>query len=235
MVPTACVDPTGRDKAKRVRRLRYDATVPLTPDEYFANATSFSEDQEWRALKALTDWEPFPFEAEGLRVATLRPPQIPETPRHDEDPASCRSCAASDGLAVWHDEEWRLVARSESSGAPLVLMLLPKRHFDLGNLPDDLAAQLGQIVVHLGRAVESLEHIARAHILRFGDGGAHLHVFIFARPEGFIQLRGNFFAVWDDLLAPVPRAVRDADAARVGELLAASFGGTANASLGSST
>jgi diadenosine tetraphosphate (Ap4A) HIT family hydrolase len=208
---------------------RYDATMPLTPDEYFENATSLTEDQEKRALSALTDWEPFPFEPEGLRVAKLRQPEVPETPRHDEDPASCRSCAANNGLPVWQNEEWRLIALAEPSGAPLVLMLLPKGHFDLGNLPDDLAAQLGQIVVHVGRAIESLEHIARAHISRFGDGGAHLHVFFFARPEGFIQLRGNFFTVWDDLLAPVPRAVRDADAQRVGNLLAASYGGTPSA------
>jgi diadenosine tetraphosphate (Ap4A) HIT family hydrolase len=203
--------------------------MPLTPDEYFENATSFTEDQERRALSALAGWEPFPFELEGLRVRSLRRPIVPEKPRHDEDPASCRSCAASDGLPVWECESWRLIAMSEPSGAPLVLMLLPKGHFDLGNLPDELAAQLGQIVVHVGRAVESLEHIARAHISRFGDGGAHLHIFFFARPEGFIQLRGNFFTVWDDLLAPVARAVRDADAARVGKLLAASYGGTASA------
>jgi hypothetical protein len=203
--------------------------MPLTPDEYFENATSLSDDQEARALSALANWEPFPFEWESLRVRRLRRPEVPEEPRHDVDPSSCRTCAAKDGLPVWQNEEWRLIALSEPSGAPLVLMLLPKGHFDLVNLPDDLAAQLGQIVVHVGRAIESLEHIARAHISRFGDGGAHLHIFFFARPEGFIQLRGNFFTVWDDLLAPVPRDVRDADAARVGELLAGSFGGMTSA------
>jgi diadenosine tetraphosphate (Ap4A) HIT family hydrolase len=203
--------------------------MPLTPDEYFENATSLGSDQEARALSALATWEPFPFEMEGLRVRTLRRPEVPEAPRHDEDPATCRTCAAKDGLPVWQNDGWRLIALSEPSGAPFVLMLMPKGHFDLGTLPDDMAAQLGQIVVHVGRAIESLPHIARAHISRFGDGGAHLHIFFFARPEGFIQLRGNFFMVWDDLLAPVPRDVRDDDAARVGELLAASFGGTTSA------
>jgi diadenosine tetraphosphate (Ap4A) HIT family hydrolase len=203
--------------------------MPLTPEQYFENATSLGEEHERRALSALADWEPFPFEVEGIRAAKLRPPEVPEAPRNGEDLASCRGCAANDGHPVWHNENWRLIALSEPSGAPLVLMLMPRDHFDLSNLPDDLAAQLGQIVVHVGRAVESLVHIARAHISRFGDGGAHLHVFILARPEGFVQLRGSFFTVWDDLLAPVPREVRDADAARVGELLAASYGGTASA------
>jgi diadenosine tetraphosphate (Ap4A) HIT family hydrolase len=203
--------------------------MPLTPDEYFENATSLGEEKERRALAALADWEPFPFEVESLRAAKLRRPEVPEAPRNGEDPATCRGCAANDGLAVWQNNQWRLIAMSEPSGSPLVLMLMPKDHFDLGNLPDALAAQLGQIVVHVARAVESLDHIARAHISRFGDGGAHLHIFILARPEGFIQLRGSFFTVWDDLLAPVPRTVRDADAARVGELLAASYGGTTSA------
>jgi hypothetical protein len=221
--------PDQGERRREQDRPRYDARMALTPDEYFENATSLTEDQERRALSAFAGWEPFPFEMEGLRVAKLRRPELPETPRHDEDPSSCRSCAASDGLLIWHDEEWRLISMSEPSGAPLVLMLLPKGHFDLGNVPDELAAQLGQIVVHVGRAIESLEHIARAHISRFGDGGAHLHIFFFARPEGFIQLRGNFFTVWDDLLASVPRGVRDADAARVGQLLAASYGGTPSA------
>jgi len=208
--------------------------MPLTPDEYFDNATSLSDDQERTLLAAFANWEPFPFEMEGLRVVKLRRPELPETPRHDEDPATCHSCAGGSGSLVWQDDRWRLIALSEPSGAPLVVMLLPKEHFDLGNLPDDLAEQLGTLVVQVGRAIESLEHIARAHVSRFGDGGAHLHIFFFARPEGFIQLRGNFLTVWDDLLAPVPRAVRDADAARVGELLAASFGGSAHATSGSS-
>jgi diadenosine tetraphosphate (Ap4A) HIT family hydrolase len=208
--------------------------MPLTPDEYFENATSLSDDQVRSLLAAFANWEPFPFEMEGLRVVTLRRPELPEAPRHDEDPATCRSCAAGSGRLVWQDDAWRLMALPEPSGAPLVLMLLPKGHFDLGNLPDDLATQLGTLVVRVGRAIESLEHIARAHVSRFGDGGAHLHIFFFARPEGFIQLRGNFLTVWDDLLAPVPRAVRDADAARVGELLVASLGGSAPASSGSS-
>jgi diadenosine tetraphosphate (Ap4A) HIT family hydrolase len=228
MLPTGCEDSTREIESERRDTRHYHAIMPLTSDEFYENATSMDEDQKRRALSALTEWEPFPFESEGLRVATLRPPQIPEPPRHDEDPASCRSCAASNGLPVWQNEGWRLIALSEPSGAPLVLMLLPKMHFDIGDLPDEMAAQLGQIVVHVSRAVESLEHIARAHVSRFGDGGAHLHVFFFARPDGFVQLRGNFFTVWDDLLAPVPRAVRDADAARVGELLAASYGGSAS-------
>jgi len=106
-------------------------------------------------------------------------------------------------------------------------MLLPKEHFDLPELSDDLAGELGRLLVHTVRAVESLPHIARAHVSRWGDGGAHLHVFFFARPEGFVQLRGTCLAIWDDLLPPTPRDVRDVDAVAVARALELSYGGRA--------
>jgi hypothetical protein len=66
---------------------------------------------------------------------------------------------------------------------------------------------------------------AGGHVSRWGDGGAHLHLFFFARPAGFSQLRGTCLAIWDDLLPPVPDGQRDRDAAAVGQALAASYGG----------
>jgi diadenosine tetraphosphate (Ap4A) HIT family hydrolase len=108
-------------------------------------------------------------------------------------------------------------------------MLSPKEHVDLTELSDDLASELGRLVVHTARAVEALPHIARAHMSRWGDGGAHLHVFFFARPEGFVQLRGTCFAIWDDLLPPTPKDVRDADALLVAREIELSYGGSARA------
>jgi hypothetical protein len=75
--------------------------------------------------------------------------------------------------------------------------------------------------VRIVRAIESLPHIARAHVSRWGDGSAHLHVFFFARPAGFPQLRGTCLAVWDDLLPAIPEDQRDRDAAAVAGALAA--------------
>lgn len=131
---------------------------------------------------------------------------------------------------IWEDRHWRLVTFPEPSGAPLVVVLQPKAHVDLAALPDDRAGEFGRLVVHIATAIESLPNIARAHVSRWGDGGAHLHVFFFARPEGFTQLRGTCFAIWDDLLPPTPLDVRDADARAVARSLAASFGGHATGS-----
>lgn len=201
--------------------------MPLTPEEFYENATSRHSDN--RVESNLASWETFPFETEGLKVRALRKPMVPEAPRNGEDPATCRTCAATNGLPVWANERWQLVAIDEPSGGPLVLVLGPRTHCDYGDLSEDMAAEFGRVLVALVRIVESFEHIARAHVLRWGDGSAHMHVFISARPEGFSQLRGTFLALWDDVLPPIPRSVRDADAARVGEELTQLLGGSPRA------
>ena len=104
-------------------------------------------------------------------------------------------------------------------------MLHPRDHYDIENLPDQLASELGVLITHLTRHVQALPHIARAHVYRIGDGGAHLHVWFFARPEGQAQLYGSWLVVWDDLLPEYPAELADADAATVADALIASYAG----------
>jgi diadenosine tetraphosphate (Ap4A) HIT family hydrolase len=205
----------------------YDPSMPLTPEDFYANALQGADAQGRMPLSRLTAWEIFPFESDGLRVVPLMKPVLPEPPRRGELGSPCDSCGAFGRGEVWQDERWRLITFLEPTGAPLVMMLLPKEHHDLTDLPDDLAGEFGRLIVYIARAIESLPHVARAHVSRWGDGGAHLHVFFFARPEGFAQLRGTCFAVWDDLLSPTPREVRDTDAFSVARSLVASYGGKA--------
>jgi len=201
--------------------------MPLSPDDFYANAMTAADGEGRMPLSRLTAWEIFPFESDGLRVVPLKKPELPESSRQGEGGSPCSSCASSGRGDVWHDDRWRLVTFAQPSGAPLVMMLLPKDHFDLTDLPDDLAGEFGRLIVHVARAIESLPHVARAHVSRWGDGGAHLHVFFFARPEGFMQLRGTCLAIWDDLLPPTPLDVRDADALSVARTLESSYGGVA--------
>jgi hypothetical protein len=198
--------------------------MPMTPDEFLAHARA-AADAEGRLSPAadMSGWGTFPFEPDSLRVVPLDEPVLPEPARQDEDPASCHTCARRDE-GIWRDEQWRLTA-STGSGTPLVLMLFPLEHYDLPTLPDDRAAELGRLTAHLARAIESLPHIARAHVYRIGDGGAHLHVFFFARPEGLLQLRGSCLVLWDDLLPAPPAEITAADARTVASTLAASYGG----------
>jgi diadenosine tetraphosphate (Ap4A) HIT family hydrolase len=104
-------------------------------------------------------------------------------------------------------------------------MLHPRDHHDLEDLSDDLAAEMGILSTHVARHVQALPHISRCHIYRIGDGGAHLHIWFFARPEGQSQLFGSWLVVWDDLLPEYPSALAGNDAATVAGALVASYGG----------
>ena len=197
--------------------------MPLTPDEFYGRAVAAADDEQRLSLARMTEWDISPFEPEGLRVSRLRPPVLPEPPRHGEDPADCRSCERRDE-GLWLDDHWRLT-RIPGVAVPLVLMLHPRDHHDLEDLPDDLAAEMGVLSTHLARHVGALPHVSRCHVYRFGDGGAHLHLWFFARPEGQSQLFGSWLVVWDDLLPEYPADVADADAAAVADALVASYGG----------
>jgi len=197
--------------------------MPLSPDEFYARALAVADDAGRLPLARMTGWEISPFEPDGLRVAPLRPPALPEPDRAGEDPADCFSCRERDE-GIWFDDRWRL-SRVGGVGVPLVLMLHPRDHYDLAGLPDELAAELGVLSVHIARHMEALPHVARAHLYRIGDGAAHLHLWFFARPAGQPQLRGSWLVVWDDLLPEYPAEAAEADADTVADALVASHGG----------
>jgi diadenosine tetraphosphate (Ap4A) HIT family hydrolase len=197
--------------------------MALRPDEFYHHALAAADGERRLPLARMTGWDISPFEPGGLRVAPLRPPVLPEPARAGEDPADCRACSARDE-GIWLDDAWRLT-RIGNIGVPLVLMLHPRDHYDLADLPDQRAAELGVLTTHIARHIQALPNISRAHVYRIGDGSAHLHVWFFARPEGQAQLYGSWLVVWDDLLPEYPEGVAEADAATVAAALAASYGG----------
>lgn len=197
--------------------------MALTPEEFYKQALAAADDEARLPLSRMTGWEISPFEPDGLRVASLRPPVLTEVLREGEDPSNCRSCRQRD-VGIWLDDHWRL-SRMSGVGVPLVLMLHPRDHHDLADLPDDLAAQMGILTTHIARHIEALPNIARAHVYRIGDGGAHLHVWFFARPTGQAQLHGSWMVIWDDLLPEYPHDVAAADAKAVVDALITSRGG----------
>jgi len=197
--------------------------MALLPDAFYDHALAAADAEGRLPLARMTDWEISPFEQQGLRVAPLRPPVESEPARHGEDPKDCASCRNRDD-GIWLDDHWRLT-RITGAGTPLVLMLHTRDHYDLADLTDELAAELGVLTSHIARHLEALSNIARAHVYRIGDGGAHMHVWFFARPEGQAQLRGSWLVVWDDLLPEYPADIADADAVIVAEALVASYGG----------
>jgi diadenosine tetraphosphate (Ap4A) HIT family hydrolase len=202
--------------------------MALRPDEFYNHALAAADGEHRLPLARMTAWEISPFEPGGLRVAPLHPPVLPEPARAGEDAADCHACAARN-VGIWLDDTWRLT-RISNVGVPLVLMLHPRDHYDLADLPDERAAELGVLTTHIVRHMQALPNISRTHVYRIGDGAAHLHIWFFARPEGQAQLYGSWMVIWDDLLPEYPEFVAEADAAVIAGALVASYGGRRSAS-----
>jgi len=129
--------------------------------------------------------------------------------------------------ALWSDDHWRLEAVGTESRLPAVVMLQPRGHYDLTDLPAERAAELGPLLQRAERAVRSLDGVARVHVNRWGDGAAHLHFWLLARPAELMQLRGTFLPVWEELLPALPDEERREAHRRIAAALAAE-GGTAH-------
>jgi len=144
--------------------------MALRPDEFYDHALAAADGEHRLPLSRMTGWDISPFEPGGLRVAPLRPPVLPERARAGEDPADCRACTARDE-GIWLDDAWRLT-RISHAGVPLVLMLHPRDHYDLADLPGERATELGVLTTHIARHIQDLPNISRAHVYRIGDGSA---------------------------------------------------------------
>lgn len=171
-----------------------------TPEQLYERAS------EALRMPPVEEWETFPFDGE-MRPRRLDPPAPFEEPREGEGDRPCTSCGAPDEDYLWTNESWRLrpVPRN---GLPVVVLLETRSHFDApGDLPPDLAAEMGVLLGRVERAVRSVAHVGRVHVCHWGDGGAHLHWWFMARPARLGQLRGSFAAIWDDVLPPTPQDV----------------------------
>jgi diadenosine tetraphosphate (Ap4A) HIT family hydrolase len=175
--------------------------VPETPEQFHERVDG--------ALRAppVETWDTWPFEG-GVRPKALEPPAASEAPRQGEGGVDCRACAEGDDEYVWTNERWRLYALPEPTGLPIVVLLEPREHYsEPGDLPDDLAAELGVLIARLDRAICSLDGIGRVHVGRWGEGAAHLHIWFMGRPARMEQLRSSFAAIWDDVLPQTPEDV----------------------------
>lgn len=176
-------------------------------------------------LPAFTAWPSFPFEGD-LKIKALDPPVESEPARKGEDVADCTACQSPDANYVWVNERWRVRSLDKPTGLPMVLLLEPRSHLDLGDLPNLMAAELGVMTVRVERAMRSLDNVGRVHVYRWGDGAAHLHLWFMARPKGQLQLRGTFLPMWDDIIPPIPEARWKEDLSMIAAWLG-EFGGEA--------
>jgi len=168
-------------------------------------------------------WDVFPWEVVDGEIVPklLTPPLDADAPRSgDPGGKPCGTCAGGGpGELLWENEEWTLRPMPRG-GLPLILMLETKEHLEYTDLSDDQAADLGRLSLWIARIMESLDGIGRAHVMRIGDGSAHLHIWFIARHEGFPGILGSFAVEFDDMLPPTPEESWLADQRTVARKLA---------------
>jgi diadenosine tetraphosphate (Ap4A) HIT family hydrolase len=154
---------------------------------------------------SITEWDIFPFEGD-IRVRELAPPVLPEPPRGGEEGGGpCWTCGAADDGFLWVDDHWRVSAPESAHAVPYV-MLHPRTHCDLSDMPSELVAQLGPMTQRIEAAFLATGRFGRVHINRWGDGGAHFHLWFYGRPLGARQLLGAFLPIWNIVLPPADDA-----------------------------
>ncbi len=204
---------------------------PESAEEFYARveAATGPDGRLEVAVEEMPGWDIFPFEIDSLRMKPLQPLAEAEPPRGGEDPADCWCAHPPDPAAaervVWSNERWRLHLDALMR-LPIGLSLGPLAHCDLTTVPDDLAGEMGRLIVAVSAAVEALPSVGRVQLAKYGDGGAHLHLFFLARPARMLQLRGSPLLDWEENLPPVPLEVTRANADFVADRLLAELGGT---------
>jgi len=204
---------------------------PESAEDFYARVLA-ATDEERRltvAVEEMPGWDIYPFEIDSLRIKPLQPLADAEPPRGGEDPADC-SCGGPEdpGLAertVWSNDRW-LLTLDTFMKLPIGVNLGPREHFDLPTVPDHFAGEMGRLVVAVSAAIESLPSVGRVQLAKYGDGGAHLHLFLFGRPARMLQLRGSPLLDWEENLPSVPLEVTRANAEFVADRLLETVGGT---------
>lgn len=179
------------------------------------------------AVEEMPGWDIFPFEIDSLRIKPLEPLADEEPARRGETIEDCY-CAdpdpAYDDRIAWSNERWALTIETGMK-LPLGLILRPFEHCDLPTVPDHLAEEMGRLIVAVSASLEELPSVGRSQVAKYGDGGAHLHLFFFGRPARMPQFRGSPLLDWEENLPPVPMEVIRANAEFVVEQLLGRVGG----------
>jgi len=141
---------------------------------------------------------------------------IPEPPRRGEPGGPpCGICSGKTTRAVWSDEHWTLHPPVGGS-LPGAVWIASREHFDsFADMPEHVAATFAGVIGRAERAMLSLGDVGRVHLYRWGDGGAHFHVWLLPRPLGMTEAAGMMLPVWEDALPNVPDDELRAAAERV--------------------
>ena len=141
--------------------------------------------------------EPLTVREPGLRV-------IPEPPRRGEPAGEpCGLCSGGATGAVWGDEHFTLHPPVGGS-MPGHVWLASREHVDsFCDLSPEAARAYGPLVARIERAILAEGDVGRVHVYRWGDGGAHFHVWLLSRPLGMLEAKNFMLPLWEDVLPNV--------------------------------
>jgi diadenosine tetraphosphate (Ap4A) HIT family hydrolase len=147
-----------------------------------------------------------------LTPRTLEERVVPEPSRRGEPGGICSGEAAK---PVWSNDHWSLHPPVNGSLLGAVWLASTEHVDSFKDLPDETAAEFGRVVAHVERGILSLGGAARVHLYRWGDGGAHFHVWMLPRPLGMLEARGMMLPLWEDVLPTLTNDELRAAAERV--------------------
>ena len=137
------------------------------------------------------------------------PRTVPEPPRRGEPGGPpCGVCPGSrNEHTIWMNDHWILNHGVETS-LPGAVWLATRDHVDsFVDLPGERATEFGPLVARIERALLQLGDVGRVHLYRWGDGGAHFHVWLLPRPLGMLDAEKMMLPLWEDVL---PKASAEA-------------------------
>lgn len=206
-------------------------TQPESLDDFYARIVAAADADGRLAVNtdAMPGWDIYPYERESLQMRPVHPPMDVEPPRRGENPSECW-CADGDFRPyehrLWRNERWCL-DMVDDCGLPIMVLLKPLEHCDLPTMSAQTAAEFGPLIATVASAIEALPSVGRAQMAKYGDGGAHMHIFLFGRPARMGQFRGSPLLDWEENLPRVPIEVLRANARPVAQAMVDAHGGTA--------
>ena len=130
--------------------------------------------------------EPLVPRAPGERI-------IPEPPRRGEPGGEpCGICTGESSRTGLVERPVDPPSSRSTAACPGTVWLASRDHVDsFSDLPEAAAADFGKVAARVERAILSLGDVGRVHLYRWGDGGAHFHVWFIPRPLGMLEASGR--------------------------------------------
>jgi len=164
----------------------------------------------------------YPF-AQPLTPIPPGPRVIPEPPRRGEPGGEeCGVCGRDD--QIWSDEDWALY-NPYGCSLPGTVWLASQVHADsFSDLPPQALATFGPLTARIERAILGLGDVgvgepARIHLYRWGDGGAHFHVWFMPRPLGMLEATKFFLPLWEEHMTAMAQEEIEAVGRKIGASL----------------